>query len=256
MKNYPIVAAQLYTVRDFMQSDEQFAETIDKVKKIGYTAVQLSGHTNVSVDCITETVKAAGIKVCITHIAFDRFINDFDNVVKEHQAWGCNVIGIGGMPGKYTESKDGIVEFVKQANSIGDKLSKYEMKFAYHNHSHEFIKYDGKTGMDIIIENAGDNFEFIPDVYWLQNAGVNPYTWLYKVKGKVSTIHYKDMGVLKGNSQTMTEVGYGNMDYKLMTEVCTDIGVKFCAVEQDVCPGDPFVSLKKSYDYLASIGLK
>ena len=254
-KTLPIIAAQLYTVRDFMQTDEQFVETIDKVKKIGYTAVQLSGHTKVSVDCITETVKAAGLKVCITHIGFERFLNDFDNVVKEHKAWGCNVIGVGGMPGAYTESKDGILEFAKLANSIGDKLSAFGMKFAYHNHSHEFKKYNGISGMDLLIENTGENFEFIPDLYWIQNAGVNPYAWLYKVKGRVSTIHYKDMGV-KGNDSMMTEIGNGNMDYKLLTEVCTEIGVKYCAIEQDVCPGDPFVSLKMSYDYLASIGLK
>ena len=252
----PIIAAQMYTVRDFMQNDADFVESIKKVKAIGYTAVQLSGHTKVSADVITETLKNENIKCCITHSPFDRLLNDFDNIVAEHKAWGCDRIGVGGIPGNFPQTTEGYREFAKVACEIADELAKHGMKFAYHNHSHEFAKRDGISGMDILIGETNDNFEFIPDCFWLQHAGVNPYGWLYKVKGRVSTIHYKDFAVNPQNHQPMIcEIGNGNMDYKLLTDICEELGIKYADVEQDTCPGDPFDSLKFSYDYLKSIGL-
>ena len=37
------IAAQLYTVRDFTQTAADFQETLTKIRRIGYRAVQISG---------------------------------------------------------------------------------------------------------------------------------------------------------------------------------------------------------------------
>ena len=39
----PILAAQLYTVREHMRTPEQIAEGLGKIRAIGYTSVQVSG---------------------------------------------------------------------------------------------------------------------------------------------------------------------------------------------------------------------
>jgi len=39
-----MIAAQLYTVRDFMKTPEDMAKSLKKVKALGYGAVQLSGN--------------------------------------------------------------------------------------------------------------------------------------------------------------------------------------------------------------------
>lgn len=250
----PIIAAQMYTARDFMKNDEDFVKAIATVKEIGFTAVQLSGHGAVSPDCITETLAKENIKCCITHSPLDRIINDTENIVKEHKAWGCDRVGVGG--GVHMEKGlDGFREFAKLANEIGDELAKYGMKFCYHNHSAEFIRYDGIAGMDILIGETNDNVEFIPDCFWLQYAGINPYGWLKQLKGRVSTIHYKDFAVGPDGKPMITEIGHGNMDHVLLTDVCEEIGVKYAAIEQDSCPGNPFDSLRFSFNYLKSIGL-
>lgn len=255
-KNAPKIAAQMFTVRNFLQNEKDFAESLEKVKKIGYTAVQLSGHSNISVDCLKSSIEKTGLTVCITHIGFDRFFNDFDNVIKEHKAVNCNVIGTGGMPSRYIGSKEGAFSFAEDVNKVSAMLKEHGMKFAYHNHSHEFVKYDGVSVMDILISKTVNDVEFIPDVYWVQNAGINLYEWLYNVNGRVSTIHYKDMASDLSSKNYITELGNGNIDFELLNDISEDIGVKYCAVEQDVCPGDPFESLKISYDYLAALGLK
>lgn len=52
-------------------------------------------------------------------------------------------------------------------------------------------------------------------------------------------------------------VGYGVIDFSKIIVTCMDLGVEYAFVEQDTCYGeDPFECLKKSYDYLKSMGLR
>ena len=43
-----MIAAQLYTVREFMKTPADIAKSLKKVRALGYEAVQLSGHGEVS----------------------------------------------------------------------------------------------------------------------------------------------------------------------------------------------------------------
>ena len=46
------------------------------------------------------------------------------------------------------------------------------------------------------------------------------------------------------------------MDFEKITEAFVQSGTRLAYIEQDYCNGeDPFVCLKKSYEYLKSIGL-
>ena len=247
----PIIAAQCYTIHPHIKTDEDFVVSMKKIKDIGYNVVQLSGHTAVSVPVITKTLKEYDLKCCITHSPFSRLENDFDAIVKEHLEWGCRVIGTGGIPGEYPQTVEGYTAFAKKANEVGNKLSAYGMKFAYHNHSHEFKRISGKTrGMDILLETLNENVEFIPDYFWLQYAGINVYDWLYNLKGRTSVVHYKDFRVEPEKGvPDVAEIGNGNMDYVLLTKVTEDIGAKYAAIEQDSCPGDRFDSLRISFEY-------
>ena len=49
----------------------------------------------------------------------------------------------------------------------------------------------------------------------------------------------------------MTEIGSGNLEWKPILEAADEAGCLWYIVEQDVCPGCPFESLKMSYDYLS-----
>jgi hypothetical protein len=41
----PVLAAQLYTVREFTKTADGFAASVKKIRDIGYTAVQVSATT-------------------------------------------------------------------------------------------------------------------------------------------------------------------------------------------------------------------
>ena len=55
----------------------------------------------------------------------------------------------------------------------------------------------------------------------------------------------------------MAPVGWGNINHVAAAKAAEAGGTKYVFVEQDRCyDEDPFVCMKKSYDYLKGIGLE
>ena len=101
---------------------------------------------------------------------------------------------------------------------------------------------------------AADNFKFILDTYWLAFSGINPAKFIRERKGFISCVHLKDLKVVAGQP-AYAEVGNGNIDWDDVLAACEEAEVKYAFVEQDSCDGNPFDSLKMSYDFLKKWGL-
>ncbi|WP_028549760.1 sugar phosphate isomerase/epimerase family protein [Paenibacillus sp. UNC451MF] len=251
------IAAQLYTLREFLKTPEDIAETLKKVKQIGYNAVQVSGVGPIDNEALKELADREQLTICATHIGYPDLLNNLDSVIQKHKTWGCQYVGLGGLPQEYRTSGEGYAAFAKQASKIGRKLKDAGLTFIYHNHSFEFAKFDGKTGMDILFEESDPTaFDFELDVYWVQAGGADPVEWIRKVNGRMKVVHLKDMAVTGDREQRFAEVGEGNMNFKRILEACNEIGVEWGAVEQDQCYGrNPFESLAISFNNLQKTGL-
>ena len=95
------------------------------------------------------------------------------------------------------------------------------------------------------------------DTYWAQFAGADVCDWLAKLKDRVECLHLKDMTATFNNKNRMAPVGHGNMNFEKIIASADSAGAKYLLVEQDDCyEEDPFDCLKKSYDYLISLGLR
>lgn len=253
------IAAQMYTLRDHMQTPEQMKETIKKVKDMGYNAVQISGIGNVDeikAKAIADITKELRLKVCATHISLDQLQNEIDWVIKFHKLWDCKYVGIGSMSDEYRISKEKYIEFARMANKIGKKLKENDLVFIYHNHRFEFEKFEDKIGMDILYEYFDPKYvQFEIDTYWIQAGGAKPAEWIRKVDGRMKVVHFKDM-TIKNNEQIFGEIGSGNLDWDEIIKACKETKVEWAAVERDSGDKDAFLSLKESYDYLYSKGLE
>lgn len=244
------VAAQLYTLRDFLKTPEDIGQTLKKVKAMGYNAVQVSGVGPVDPLVLKQLADEAGVKICATHISYDRLINDLDAVIREHKDWDCRYVGLGSMPEQFKGSRDGYIAFVKEYNEISKKIFDQGLKFIYHNHCFEFEKFQGTTGMELLFSKADpETFGFELDTYWVQAGGANPVEWIKKLEGRMEVVHFKDMAV-KGYSQLFAEIGEGNLNWPLIIDACRKTGVEWYAVEQDQCQRSPFESLQMSLNYL------
>jgi sugar phosphate isomerase/epimerase len=257
--NYPKIAAQMYTIREFAKTPEGIRESLKKIKEIGYEAVQVSGIGPIGHQEMKDLADEFGLAICATHISYDRIKDDIDDVIFQHKLWDCKYVGLGGMPVSYRGDKDGYVAFAKEASKYAKILKDNGLQFIYHNHSFEFVKFDGVTGMDILLQESDpDAFDFEIDTYWVQHGGADPIEWINKVGGRMDVVHFKDMVIDFINNeqkQIMAEIGEGNLNWKGITEACAKNNVLWACVEQDICQRDPFESLAISRKNLKAMGL-
>ena len=106
------LGAQLYTLREYTKTEEDFAETIKKVSDIGYKYAQVSGiGAGISAQFIKKVTEDNNIKVILTHTSPDRIRNETEKVIEEHDIFNCPGIGIGGFWGERTA--DGFKQFAE-----------------------------------------------------------------------------------------------------------------------------------------------
>jgi sugar phosphate isomerase/epimerase len=241
------IAAQLFTLREYTKTPEDIEATLKKVADMGYESVQVSGIGPIEPERLKEFTDKAGLSICATHVSFDRIKNDTDALIKEHLLWNCKYMGLGAMPPKYRESADTYKAFAREMSEIAREVKAAGLQFIYHNHNFEFVKFDGITGLEILInESDPDAFHFEIDTYWVQAGGGDPAQWIKKVDGRMKVVHFKDMAMDKEKGQVFAEVGEGNLNWPSIIKACEDIGVEWYAVEQDICQRNPFESLSIS----------
>ena len=247
------LGAQFYTIREFCKTLEDFDESCKKVKEIGYETVQLSGIGNFKAEEIKPVLDKYGLITICTHRPQKNYLEDIEGEIEFHKTLGCKVCGIGSMPG-FNAQIETINEFVKNYSEVCRILKEHDLIFAYHNHAFEFQKFDGKYAFDIITEGmAADNFKYILDTYWLAYAGINPAKFIKARKGNIACVHLKDLKIIEGKP-SYGEVGLGNIEWDEVLDACCEADVEFALVEQDTCEGNPFDSLKLSYDFLKNKG--
>lgn len=248
------VAAQLYTVRDFTNTDDEVKRTFAKIREIGYEAVQISGLKAYNPQNIARALKENGLTVCATHTPLDRITGETEAVIEEHKLFGAPYVGLGFFRGQSLEEYRGLLERLAPAL---EKIRAAGLRFLYHNHEHEFKKYGGVSPIaDMRARTEAGKFDFLPDLYWVQTAGCSPVAFLKEFAGRTPVVHFKDMRVAPEAGKTnMAEIFKGNMDYESIYRACLELNVEWAAVEQDVCDGDPFESLKLSLANMKQRGM-
>jgi sugar phosphate isomerase/epimerase len=179
------------------------------------------------------------------------------------KAYNVKYIGIGTLPLAQSTSVDGFKQFAEDLNKIGAEMKKEGCGLIYHSHALEFFSLGGGThGMDIIFgETDPESVFFSHDTHWLASAGVSVTDWIYKSKGRMPIIHFKDYAIVRGAvlvedvCKRFAEIGEGNLDWVKIVKACHDTGIEFAIVEQDTCPADPFDSLAVSYNNMAKFGV-
>lgn len=252
-----VVAAQLYSVRDYTKTIEGVAASLQKVAKIGYKAVQISGFGPVDAREVAKLVEDNGLTVASTHVGWDRFTKDLDNLIEEHLLWKCQHPAVGSLPREY-HGLEGLKRFVDELAPIAERLASVGMDFSYHNHNHELARYDGVTWLERLYDaTPAEMLKFEIDTYWIQAGGGDPTWWIRKCAGREPLLHLKDMIVTPEREQRFAEIGEGNLNWPAILQAAAESGVEWYFVEQDRSyDRDPFESLAISYRNLVKMGLR
>jgi len=251
------LGAQLFTLRDYCKDLPSFAETLKKVADIGYRTVQVSGTCAYEADWLKEQLDANGLRCVLTHYSMDKIRDNPAEVAAFHKVFGCKYVGIGCAPNCFARGEEDMTALCAAIDAAADVFPREDMLLMYHNHACEWQRsIDGRKYFDRLAEGyAPTVLGFTIDTFWAQYAGITVTDLIRRMKGRVPCIHLKDLDV-QVNKPVTAPVGWGNLDFEAILQACADAGAVHLLVEQDDCYEDPFVCMKKSYDYLRSLGLE
>jgi sugar phosphate isomerase/epimerase len=136
----PQVGAQLYTVREHLKNPRQFAQTIDRLKGIGYCAVELIHSDTISDQEIAKICDAAGVAVAAAHIREKSIFEQPESVAEKLKILGAK-IGVYAFPsGVNLASAPEVEKFADGLEQSARYLNRYGLTLAYHNHALEFVR--------------------------------------------------------------------------------------------------------------------
>lgn len=249
------LGAQLYTLREYTQTESDLDYTLGRVADMGYETVQLSAIGPIPPERVKALCDQHGLEIVLTHTDPNRILNDTQAVIREHQLMGCRYVGIGMMPQKY-RSPEWLWHFAQDYREPAKQLADAGLLLMYHNHNLEFQKFGDTLVMDTLMDSfSPEEMGFTLNTYWVQMGGGDVCGWLKKLQGRTPCIHLKDMAV-RGMEPIMAPVGEGNLDFPKILETIRELGgVEHLLVEQDICQGSPFDCLQRSLANLRSYGV-
>ena len=245
------VAAQLYTVRDFLKTPADIAASLRKIRAIGYQAVQISGIGQIAEDELARMLRGEGLICCATHENGADILDAPQAVVERLTKLNCRITAYPFPAGVKLDALSDVQAFSAQLNRAGKVLHDAGQVLCYHNHHMEFRRINGRTVLEIIYAETDPRFlQGEPDTYWVQFGGGDPVAWCKRLNNRLPILHIKDYAVNAKYQPTFAEIGNGNLPWREIIAAADAAGCQWYAVEQDTCPGDPFDSLQQSFNYV------
>jgi sugar phosphate isomerase/epimerase len=258
---------QLWTVKN--EAAKDLEGTLRKVYEAGFREIEFAGYYGRTAPEFVPLLKSIGFTLVSTHAGAGDIARMGDKIIADAKSFGLEyVICSSPMPlpekQKLTWSEqmaainlDDWKINVDLFNDFGKKVTAAGMVFGYHNHDAEFKKYGGKSAFDYLFENTDpEHVKIQLDVGWVTVAQEDPIAILNKYKGRVVSLHVKDVAArgADGKPPTSVALGEGVTDWKKVLGVAHAHGVKHYFYEQE----EPFTrpildSVKMSGDYLKKL---
>lgn len=245
------IACQLYTLRDHLTSPRDIARTLARVRALGFPAVELSGLGPVDDGELARMLRGEGLACCGTHEAGERLFTNPQAVIGRLRTLGCDITSYPWPGDLRWNTPEDVRAFAAQLNAPGKVFREAGITFCYHNHHMEFQRVGGRTVLEALYDQTDPRYvQAELDTYWTQFGGGDPVAWCRRMKRRLAILHMKDYAITPDRQVAFAEVGAGNLDWPAIVAAADDAGCRWYAIEQDVCPGDPFESLKRSYDFV------
>jgi sugar phosphate isomerase/epimerase len=260
---------QLWTVKS--EADKNLEGTLRKVHAAGFREIEFAGYYGKAPADIAKLMKDIGFSLVSTHFDAANIAKSGDKIIADAKALGlkyivCSSPGVSPAKGElsWEERMKGLdlADIKWNAdlfNKFGKQVSDAGMVFGYHNHSAEFKKVDGKSGLDHLFGMTdAKHVKSELDVGWAVVAGEDPVALLNRYKDRVIALHVKDVAKrgADGKDPASVALGEGTVDWKKVIGTAHSHGVKHYFYEQE----EPFTrpileSVKMSGDYLTKLSL-
>ncbi|MBP5209369.1 MAG: sugar phosphate isomerase/epimerase [Clostridia bacterium] len=248
-----------------------------KVKEYGYDGVELAGSYGLPAAQIKKVLDENGLVAISAHVPLDDMYDRPEETFSFYKTVGIPYIAVPWMGETGRPGGAQFAETLDKIRRVGEIAKKYGMQLLYHNHDFEFVKVDGKYGLDLMYETIpADLLQTELDTCWVNVGGEDPAAFVLKYSGRAPIVHLKDffrpdgasneglyelIGV-KNNGQFNRAfefrcVGHGMQNMPAIVAAAEKAGAGWVIVEQDR-PSQGLTPMECAYisrRYLASIGL-
>ena len=159
-----------------------------------------------------------------------KFESETNYIIDACKTLNCQYAVMPWSPVNQNPSPDAYRKMGQTLAGAAAKLKPAGIKTCYHNHAEEIRTYDGRIGLDYILDASPDVYSEL-DVYWSHVAGVDPTPLMKRLGKRIALLHFKDATPQGG----FAPVGSGVLDWKAIRDAVSQTGAGWAFVEQDQC---------------------
>jgi len=194
-----------------------------------------------------------GLAICATHEPGPRLFGELDQVIERQHTLRCAHVAYPYPRDVNVADLDQVRALARNLDAAGARLRAAGLALSYHNHALEFTPLAGTTMLDYLFAHTDPRHLGAElDTYWVHCGGDDVVAWCRRLRGRLPLLHLKDYRFTPEKTPIYAEVGAGRLPFARICAEAEAAGCEWFIVEQDTCPGDPFASLKISYDYIAA----
>ena len=247
------VGVQLYTIRDAIAKDPK--GSLKQIADLGFGEVENFGYNGkffgMDANAYKTLLGDLGMTAPSGHYMYVNILKGWEKAAEDAKAIGQDYMVLAYLLPPERKSIDDYKKIAENLNKAGEICKQAGIQLCYHNHEFEFETLNGQLPFDVLTNETDAGLVKIElDLYWATVAGQDPIGLFKKHKGRIALWHVKDMD--KTPKKNFTEVGNGVIDFSSIFKNAKTSGMKHFFVEQDVCPGSPFDSIKQSIGYIKS----
>ncbi len=250
-----IFGVQLYMVR--RQIPQGLPAILNAIHQIGFKQIELySSVYNHPAPELRRIIADSGLATISGHFDYSGLESKIDYA---HQL-GLEYMVCPMVPeGQWT--LEGFHKAASDFNTWGKLIRDAGMTFAFHNHDYEFKPQGNTTGFAELMQHTDPALVKLElDMYWLAQAGQDPYTMLTQYANRVRLIHLKDRAPNAPTSYDMdkpsehfADIGKGAIDWPRIFAQARKQGIRYAFVDEDETSLPVLESLKASYAYLQTV---
>jgi sugar phosphate isomerase/epimerase len=247
------VGFQTFPIRDMLAKN--FAGTLQMMAAQGYQLTEMcspKGYANIGFGAlagmkpsdIRSIINDAGLRCPSCHFGFGEFSEENldDRISFAHQLGLSEMICSTFWLPKAATLKD-YQDAADKLNKAGEKIKKAGMQAAFHNHSFEFVRLDGKLIYDALLERFDPHLVKMQFQTEVINLGFKAADYFNQYPGRFVSAHLSDWT----KEKKQVPVGQGVIDWKEFFAAAKKGGVKTFFVEMD------FDKYKDSANYIRSL---
>jgi len=237
------VGIQLYTIRNMMNVNME--ASLAQVAEVGYKEVEFFNYYGRSAKNVKAMIDQNGLVSPSIHVDIDQLRGDaLKETIEYAKTMEQKYITLAWLGEENRKSMDMYRQHAELFQTVGEECNKVGIKFAYHNHEFEFIPFDGVKPYDMLLEQLSDDIMVMEmDLFWIIEAGHDPFEYFEKYPGRFHMCHVKD----RREDGKMVYVGNGAIDFNTIFAKASQAGLKHFFVEHDT-PEDEVQMMIKSYD--------